>query len=357
LQRAETGEGFTLHRMTAAALRAVQDRRSDMRAARAAVELLAAVYPADALAPGNWPLCARLTPHSLTLWEVLEPKLDSATSTAPGGAALEFVLNQSAIYLSMLHESSELALAQAGQALKEARLQPDHRDMAVGLANLAVAHLRQGEFDTAEALLDRAITLNRTHRPDSVDLADSLNMLGGLWIERARQGEGGDLELAAEAFEEALLHYRAQLGENHDNVAMALNNLSVLRAMQGRGTQAADLAGQALVIRRKVLPSGDARLAIPLVNTAGLALKAGQAPQAEPLLQEAYDSLADVLKPDHPDLRRAADWLTLCWLVLAQQPGARGLYEAKAKTLCAKHGLDFARQQAQADALIKQDAS
>lgn len=79
--------------MTAAALRQMQGAGAAAEA-RAAVALLAAVYPGGgernpAFSP-QWRLCARLTPHVRALW---------ATGAAPEGEATYYLLNQSAIYL------------------------------------------------------------------------------------------------------------------------------------------------------------------------------------------------------------------------------------------------------------------
>lgn len=65
------GAIYRLHRMTAAAVRALQGQagRRDAVAQQAAA-VLAAAYPGGAQSPAyteNWPACARLTPHVLAL--------------------------------------------------------------------------------------------------------------------------------------------------------------------------------------------------------------------------------------------------------------------------------------------------
>lgn len=350
LKRQDGAETDEMHRMTAAALRAMQAARGDTSPVTAAVELLAAVYPCDSDHSGSWPLCARLTPHVSALWHAVEPQ--TQTGPAPGGAALDYLLNQGGVYLDKIgDQAGDLAMAQASLTLTQARLPADHRHIAVGLANLASAQADQGAFDQAEDLLAQAVALDREHRPDSADLADHFDLSGFVRLARVRAGQGGDLAEARDWHEEALALYKQHFGPRHENVAQVLNNLGLVHDQMGDPGTAATCYAQSLEIFREVLPPGDARLAYGCLNVGALRLKAGQARQAEDLLREAYDLWNALLPPDHPDLRNAADWLTTCYLTLARQPGAKGLYEVKAKPICARHGLDLATQQADADKL------
>jgi Tfp pilus assembly protein PilF len=286
----------------------------------------------------------------LALWQ----SVDSQTQTgpAPGGAALTYLLNQSGIYLGKIgDQAGHVTFMQASLTLKQARLPADHRDIAVGLANLGVAQIKQGAFDQAEALLAQAVAHCRDHRPDSADLADSLDLSGFVRTARVRAGQGGDLAEARDWREEALALYKQHFGPRHNRAAQALNNLGLVHSQMGDPGAAATYLAQSLEINREVLPPGDARLAYGCLNVGTLRLKAGQARQAEDLLREAYDLWNALLPSDHPELRNAAGWLTSCYLVLARLPGAKGLYEAKAKAICDRHGLDLATQQAFADTL------
>ena len=82
-----------------------------------------------------------------------------------------------------------------------------------------------------------------------------------------------------------------------------------VRRTQGRGAAAARLYAASLSINREVLPPGDARIATGAMNTGAAWLEAGRADAAEPLLQEALETLraAFEAEPDHPTcaLRRA----------------------------------------------------
>jgi hypothetical protein len=133
-------------------------------------------------------------------------------------------------------------------------------------------------------------------------------------------------------------------------VAASLNNLAGVRDTQGRGAAAARLYAAALRIRRDVLPPGDARIATGAMNTGAAWLEAGRADAAEPLLHEALATLRDAFEaePDHPDLRNAASWLTLCLVVRAAAGQDAARREAEARALADDFGLDWAEEQAKA---------
>ena len=117
-----------MHRMTGAALRAVQGEAS---AAQAATALLSAVYPGD---QRQWPLCRRLTPHVRALW---------GTGAAPRSTAMGYLLNQAGLFLRTVGDyAGGLALAEARFELAEALHAPEDRDYAAALHNLGMARLR-----------------------------------------------------------------------------------------------------------------------------------------------------------------------------------------------------------------------
>ncbi|WP_425098641.1 tetratricopeptide repeat protein [Tropicibacter sp. S64] len=341
-------DGFAMHRMTAAALRAMQETRGEDRAVSAAVELLAVVFPYDSDFSINWPLCAHLLPHVTALWDSIEPMAQGRE--APGGAALEYLLNQAGVYLGKIGDhAGEIALMTASLSLTRARLPEDHRDNAVGLANLGIAEARLGNFDAAEEHLAEALALSRTHRPGSTDLANKLDNAAWVRVVRVQETGEGDLEAAFNWQQEALDLYRANLGDRSDKVATVLNNQAVMRSLQGRVGEAAALAGQALDIRRVVLDPEDDRLGSSLLNVGVYALKSGHPAKAEPLLQDAYDlwSKLHAARPRHEHLLNAASWLVACKLVRARTSTV-GNYLMDAKRLCQKHGLDLAKMQATA---------
>ncbi|QIE54703.1 tetratricopeptide repeat protein [Pikeienuella piscinae] len=338
-----TGAGETreMHRMTAAALRGLDEGAM----ASTAVALLAAVYPGGDRNPSHspqWPLCARLTPHVQALL---------AGGAAPEVAAWDYLLNQAGIYLDQIADyQGRLPMARESLRIKRARLAEDHRNIAVAHANLGVAFQRLGRFNEAEAELTRAVALHEAHRPGSADLASAHDLLGLLLLEIAGKGAPERLPEAARRHQQALALRRELFGRRSAPVALALNNLGGVRSAQGRGRAAARLYGAALAIWRAVLPASDARLAHGALNSGAMWLMGGAAEKAEPLLREALEirEAAFAAQPQHPDRRDAADWLIACLLTRARAGVNRGAKEAEAKRLCAQYGFDFKKRQSNA---------
>ncbi len=335
-----TGDSRAMHRMTALALRVIGENAL----APASVALLAAVYPGgggehSAQNSKNYPLCARLTPHVRALL---------AGGATPDVAAWNYLLNQVGGYLDAIADyQGRLPMAEESLRIMEARLKEADRDLAVAHANLGAAYQRLHQWEAAEAALRRAVALHEAHRPDSADLADSLDMLGGLLVAHARAGAKGRLPKAAKLHQRALALRRRLFGRRTAPVALALNNLGAVRSDQGRRRAAARLYGAAHSIWRAVLPEGDARLATGAMNSGASWLRVGDAAEAEPLLREALAirEAAFAEQPQHPERRNAAGWLIACLLVRARAGVNRGAREAEAKRLSAEYGFDFAEME------------
>ena len=248
-------EGHAMHRMTGAALRALQGE------APAATALLAAVYPGGENSPAfspQWPFCRRLTPHVRALWE---------TGAAPHNAAMDYLLNQAGIFLTNVGDpAGGLALAEARFELAEALHAPADPAYATALHNLGLARLRTDDRDGALRALRQAVDLRQTHRPGTEDLAVSLDQLGLVLGEMARAGQREHLPEAIKAVQRALALLIGLHGRRAAPVAASLNNLGAIRRTQRRGAAAARLVAASLSISRAVLPEGDARIAYGVVG-------------------------------------------------------------------------------------------
>lgn len=327
-----TGEGRAMHRLTAAALR-------DMDQAAltpAAVALLAAVYPGDEVRySASYPLCARLTPHVRALMD---------SGAAPPVAAWDYLLNQAGVYLDVIADyPGRLPLVQSNLDVKLQRGLPESdRNLAVAHANLGVAWMRVGAWDKAERELKCALELDQQHRPGSADHANHLDLLGALMLYRVRAGERDRLLPAIRLYQRALA-IRRRADRRSDDVALALNNLGAARDLQGCKRASARLYGAALTIWRAMLEPGDARLATSATNLGSKRLELGAAAEAEDLLREALETREAVFadQPDHPDRHLSAGWLIACLLVRARQGVNRGRREAEARRLCGQYGYDY----------------
>lgn len=330
-----TGEARAMHRLTAAALRDIDEGAL----APAAVALLAAVYPGGERSPGHspqFPLCARLTPHVLALLE---------SGTAPLVPAWDFLLNQAGVYLDAIADyPGRLPLAQENlRAMQDRRLPESHRDIALAHANLGVAYEHLRDWDAAETALSRALALDQAHRSGSADHADHLSMMGGLMLDLVRDGQCERLNSAIQLYQQALAIRRRLDGQRSERVAQTLNNLGAARRLQGRGRAAARLYQAALGIWGELLAHDDARLGLSAMNVGASWFDAGDVARAEPLLREALTILETAFapQPQHPHRRSAAEWLILCLLVRARAGVNTGLKEAEAKRLCAQYGFDY----------------
>lgn len=243
-----------------------------------------------------------------------------------------------------------LGFARASLALTEARLSEDDPELASRYLKNGVALIQAGDLEGAEAALWRSVELKEAHRPGSAELANSYDALAGVFMEQRR---GGVLEAVTEAgayCDKALAPRQDLFGRESEPVAQVLNNLSVLRDLEGRQAEAAELAEEALRIRRAVLPEGDARLGYALMNAARSALKAGAAGRAEALLDEAL-ALREAVhadRPTHPDRRNAAAGSISALLVNARRGVGEGERIARAQALAAQYGFDWAEREAKA---------
>jgi tetratricopeptide (TPR) repeat protein len=336
------GTGYSLHRMSAAAVRALQAQAGRRGAvARAAAAVLAASYPTKPSVTANWPACAGLTPHVQALhrvWPMAEGDLLAS-------AAAEYLFNQSSLYLQEMAEpATALALAEVSLRLKQARLPESDRDVALGWSILGLAYLEAFRLAEAVAAQAEAVRLCKAHDHGAAELAAAHNNHAAAL--RALGQETGDralLEQALAADEAALELERERCGEESEAVAGSLANLAwSLRAL-GDLAQARALSLQALAIRRKLLPSGDARLGTSLTNAGSFHLWLGEAGAALPLLTEALAlRRAAYERDDHPNVKGTAGWLVCCHLVLARRDPACAV---EAQRIAAEFDLDWEAHQ------------
>ena len=96
--------------------------------------------------------------------------------------------------------------------------------------------------------------------------------------------------------------YQKELGPNHPDVALSLNNLACLYGKQGRYSDAEPLYKRSLAIGDEVLGPDHPVVALYLSNLAALYNDQGRYADAEPLLQRSLAVREKALGPDHPDV-------------------------------------------------------
>ena len=350
-----TGAGpWQMHRLTQAVLRAGQVDGRDWQMARSAAALLAAQFLGDPQAVNNWPTCRTLLPHVQALWARADPLWQGAWAR-PDWAAMDYLLGQSGIFLSIQADlPAAIALQRAALTLKEARLAEDHREIPTALGNLAqdLAELPDpAAREEAEALITRAVALDKAHRTDPAraDLAGHYMQQAFIAIRRMEGDLAGRAvaeRLAEGALAQAWAIWHDLFGLDSAPIANVWNQTAYLRRLQGR--KAAELAATtaALDIIRALPEPDRGNLAICMMNAGSTALELGRADQARGLLQEAYEIRLAIYQPDHPLLHLAAQWLATCLMKHADAGDTAA--RQTALDLCARHGLSPAAIKADA---------
>jgi tetratricopeptide (TPR) repeat protein len=156
---------------------------------------------------------------------------------------------------------------------------------AKALNGAGVLALRQGDYETAQALLQESLAI-RQALGDQLGIASSLNNLGNVaWVQ-------GDYERAKALYEESLTIYRT-LG-NQCGVASSLTNLGNIAWSRGDHEEARALYEESLTIFRKL--GSQWGIASSLNSLGAVALVQGNYERAKMLLEESlaiYRDLGD----------------------------------------------------------------
>ncbi|WP_439332606.1 tetratricopeptide repeat protein, partial [Pyxidicoccus fallax] len=229
--------------------------------------------------------------------------------------------------------------------LREAVLWGSHLEVASCLNLLGGLHRIQGDFDRAEPLYARAISILESEFVDPY-AKRKLNDWVGLLSPRALALEGakgvyhevayhaerddhaafGNLDLqnlydpAEPLYQRALDMAKGSIGKHHPIVAATLNELGLLYAAQGLYVRAEPLLQRALDIRETALGKHHPTLAASLNNLAILHANQGLYVRAEPLLQRALDIRLAALGQDHPDVAASLNNLAILY-------ASQGLYD------------------------------
>jgi tetratricopeptide (TPR) repeat protein len=107
--------------------------------------------------------------------------------------------------------------------IKEQVLGPDHPNMAIRLHDLAVFYGKQGKYEQAEPLYQRALTIfERVLGPDHPDTARNLHDLAALYADQ------GKYEQAEPLYQRALEICERVLGLEHPNTIRVRDNYTEL---------------------------------------------------------------------------------------------------------------------------------
>lgn len=138
---------------------------------------------------------------------------------------------------------------------------------------------RQSQLLSAQRLSASALAIGETIAPDSLDVATSLHILGGV------AGGRGDPQAARDYYQRALA-IRERLAPGSLDVARSLNGLGNTAWSRGDLQAARDLNQRALAIQEKVAPDS-LDVAVSLTNLGGIAGNQGDLEAARDYTQRA----------------------------------------------------------------------
>lgn len=163
------------------------------------------------------------------------------------------------------------------------------------LSGLALAQWRLGEADSALAMFERVVAIQRRAlAPDDLDLAWSLSTLGTLYANSKQY------VLAREFGEEALAVQERALGPEHTDVAETLDMLGNLCRTEGDHARALDHHGRETAIWEKAVGAEHPNYGMALSNYARDLADLGRLPEAIATALRSLEILTRVLPADHP---------------------------------------------------------
>lgn len=182
--------------------------------------------------------------------------------------------------------------------------------------------LKQGRYDTAEPLLQTALSQRQQlFGADHPAVAESLYQLGAL---RRAQGRYSDSEIL---YCQALEQRQQFLDQDDPDLAASFNDLALLYRDQGRFSESEPLHRQALAIRQRIFAHDHPDVATSL-NDLGLNYwKQRQYEAAEPLFIEALEIYRRLGSDMHPSFAICANNLALIYQAQGRYGEAEPLYQ------------------------------
>jgi tetratricopeptide (TPR) repeat protein len=287
-------DGLRLHRLVG---EVVRDGLNDQPWwAAAAVDLVAAGFPADVTEPASWPACARLLRHALAT-------ADHADRLGVTAAQTSRLLNRVGVYLDGRAEfaAAQHALERA-VAIAEANHGPDHPTVATYLNNLGDVLRDLGDLAGARAHFERALRIDEAvYGPDDPNVAVRANHLGE--VMRAL----GDLDGARALLERALRIDQAVYGPDHPRVAVDLSNLGRVLREAGDLARARSNYERALGIDQAVYGPDHPNVALRINNLGYVLQQSGDYAGARHRYERALRIFQTAYGPDHPRTRIVAE--------------------------------------------------
>jgi tetratricopeptide (TPR) repeat protein len=155
-------------------------------------------------------------------------------------------------------------------------------------------------------------------RPNDSEILNSL----GLALYRA-----GDYSACGEVFKRSLDIREIDLGPNHPDVALSLNNLAEVYRKQAKYGESERLNQRALEIRRNSQEADPLAVSESLNNLGVLYSEQGKYKEAAPLYEESLKIFEARLKSNDPDLAKSLSNLAALYRILGKYAEAEALLE------------------------------
>jgi len=169
-----------------------------------------------------------------------------------------------------------------------------HTNVATAANDLAVALRNLGRLEAAQRLHEEAVALRRETGNKSLQVAESLNNLAGVHLDRQQFGPAFDL------LAESLKIRREILGDHHPLTLQSFSNLSIAAWHQGDPDSARRYLQEAEAGYRQLRADGVEALGRTLSNLAALYIQEGELDRADQALDESLALLREGLGPGHP---------------------------------------------------------
>jgi tetratricopeptide (TPR) repeat protein len=194
-------------------------------------------------------------------------------------------------------------------------------DLANSLGWQGYLYKNQGRYSKAESLFVRSLEIReRQLGADHPNVAVSLNNLAGLYESQGRYSEAEPL------FVRSLEIKERQLRADHPDVANSLNNLALLYKNQGRYSEAEPLFVRSLEIRERQLGADHPDVAASLNNLAELYKNQGRYSEAESLYVRSLEIWEQQLGADHPNVATSLNNLAELYKNQGRYSEAESLY-------------------------------
>ena len=198
---------------------------------------------------------------------------------------------------------------------------PDSPLLASLYTSLGKAYREVIRYAEAEPPYLKALELREQQLgADHLDVALSLNNLAEFYGSQGRYGEAEPLYVRSFSIRER------QLGANHPAIATSLNNLAMLYNSQGRYSEAEPLLVRSLEIDRKVYGEDHPDIATDLNNLAALYRSQGRYSEAELLYARSLSVRERQLGDDHPDVAISLNNLAMLYDSQGRYSEAEPLY-------------------------------